>query len=350
MGKMKRYAWLLGLVLSVAGVVFSIAVIQTEQDYRHIPSQPPIGNRAASAQGLKEKGFPFSFLVISDTHNDENAYTLLKEMVSGSDASFLIHVGDAVNPPNIWMHRYFIKRMAEDINPPFPVFLAPGNHDIDYGFQKVPEDRRVSPEVYQKLYGAMRFDFTYNNCLFILCGVDLLKPGEFVDDLRGVLSKKAAGKKHIFVFLHYPPPAVISGFDFPREQEFLALLKTYHVTTCFFGHYHGYHRDLIDGTNMIVLGGGGGSLKSWQSNWGKFHHGLKITVGDTTLAEDIMALQKDVFFHHSMDWGIVVYLLPLVQDRIWVLYVFLCFFSCCTGLALWVTIRRRGIPNKVLKG
>jgi hypothetical protein len=350
MGKRKRCAWLLGLVLSVAGVIFSIAVIQIEKDYRHIPSQPPIGNRAALAQGLKEKGFPFSFLVISDTHNDENAYTLLKEMVSGSDASFLIHVGDAVNPPNIWMHRYFIKRMIEDIKPPFPVFLVPGNHDIDYGFQKVPEDRRVSPEIYRSLYGATSFDFAYNNCLFILCGVDLQKPGEFVDDLRGVLSRKAAGKKHIFVFIHYPPAAVISGFDFPREQEFLSLLKTYKVTTCFFGHYHGYHRDRIDGTNMIVLGGGGGNLKSWQSNWGKFHHGLKITVGETTLAEDIMALQKDVFFHHSMDWGIVVYILPLVENRIWIMYVFLCFFSCCTTLALWVTIKRMGKPNKVLKG
>ena len=152
------------------------------------------------AQGLKEKGLPFSFLVISDTHNNENAYTLLKEMVSRSDASFLIHVGDAVSTPNIWSHRYFIKRMTEDIKPPFPVFLAPGNHDIDYGYQRVPEDQRVSPEIYRRLYGAMRFDFTYNNCLFILCGVDLQKPEEFVDDLRRVLSKKAAGKRHIFVF------------------------------------------------------------------------------------------------------------------------------------------------------
>ena len=255
-----------------------------------------------------------------------------------------------MNPPNIWMHRYFIKRMIEDIKPPFPVFLAPGNHDIDYGFQKVPENQRVSPEIYRSLYGATSFDFTYNNCLFILCGVDLRKPGEFVDDLRGVLSKKAAGKKHIFVFIHYPPSAVISGFDFPREQEFLSLLKTYQVTSCFFGHYHGYHRDRIDGTNMIVLGGGGGSLKSWQSNWGKFHHGLKVTVGETTLAEDIMALQKEVFFHHSMDWGIVVYLLPLVQNRVWRVYVFLFLFSCCTVLSLWVTMRRTARPNKGLKG
>ena len=347
---MKRCARFIGLVLSVAGVVFSIAVIQIEKDYRHIPSQYPIGNRAVLAQGLKEKGFPFSFLVISDTHNDENAYALLKEMVTGTDASFLIHVGDAVSAPDIWMHRYFIKKMTGDFKPPFPVFLAPGNHDIDYGFQRVPENQRVSPEIYRSIYGATSFDFAYNNCLFILCGVDLKKPDGFVDDLRGVLSKKAAGKKHIFVFIHYPPRAVITGFDFPREQEFLSLLKTYKVTTCFFGHYHGYHRDQIDGTNMIVLGGGGGSLKRWQSNWGKFHHGLKITVGEDTLTEDIMVLQKEVFFHHSMGWGIVVGILPLVQNRIWMVYVFLFLFSCCTALSLWVTMRRTARPNKVLKG
>ena len=177
-----------------------------------------IGNRPAFVEQLKEKGLPFSFLVISDTHNDENGYALLGEMLKKNDASFVIHVGDAVSAPSIWMHRYFVKRMAEKVKPHIPVFLAPGNHDIYYGFQRVPEDQRVTPEVYQSYYGAMSFDFTYNNCLFILCGVDLKKPDAFVDDLRSVLSRKAAGKKYVFLFLHYPPDVHDGRLRFPPGE------------------------------------------------------------------------------------------------------------------------------------
>ena len=182
------------------GAVFSIATILIDRDYRSPSRRTQIGNRPAFVEQLKEKGLPFSFLVISDTHNDENGYALLEEILKKNDASFLIHVGDAVSAPSIWRHRYFVKRMAEDIKPPFPVFLAPGNHDIYYGFQRVPEDQRVTPEVYQSLYGAMSFDFTYNNCLFILCGVDLKKPDAFMDDLRSVLSRKARARNAFFSF------------------------------------------------------------------------------------------------------------------------------------------------------
>ncbi len=344
MGK-RRWVRFASLLLCIAGLILSMAVIQIEQEYRHLPSQPLIGNRAVFAQNLKEKGFPFSFLVISDTHNNEDAYALLKEMVRGTEASFLIHVGDAVNPPDIWMHRYFIKRMTEDVKPSFPVFLAPGNHDIDYGFQQVPEDRRVTPEIYRRLYGAMGFDFTFNNCLFILCGVDLQKPDDFIDDLHRVLSEKAAGKKHVFIFLHYPPQAVIPGFDFPREKEFLSLLEAYKVAACFFGHYHGYRRVDSRGTNMIVLGGGGGRLKDWQSDWGKFHHGLKITVREDSVTEDIMALEHEAFFRHSPEWGIAIYILPLVEGRMEIVYGFGFFCLSCLVVFVWLSVMRRRPKN-----
>jgi predicted phosphodiesterase len=329
----KQFFWALSLAVSVIGTVFSIATIFIDRDYRKPLPPYPIGNRPALVNVLKEKGFPFSFLVISDTHNDENAYALFGKILQQTDASFLIHVGDAVNAPSIWRHRYFIKRMTEGIRPPFPVFLAPGNHDIYYGFQRVPEGERVTPEVYQSLYGAMSFDFTFNNCLFILCGVDLNKPDAFLGGLRDVLAKNAPGKKYVFLFFHYPPTGMMSGFDFPREREFFSLLESYKVTSCFFGHYHGYRRKQVNGTNLIVLGGGGGALKSWQSEWGKFHHALKVTVGENSLAEDIMVLKNEPLFHHSFEWRIVADILPLVQNRLWVVYgftlacLFLGFFS-----------------------
>ena len=345
----KRFLWLLSFIFSIIGAVLCISAVLVDRDYHKPLSMHQIGFLAAFVEQLKKKGFPFSFLVISDTHNDERAYVLLKEMVRGSDASFLVHVGDAVSSPNLWMHRYFLRKMIEEVQPPFPVFFAPGNHDIHYGFQAVPEDRRVTERVFESLYGARSFDFTYNHCLFILCGVDLKRPEVFVDDLKSVLSKQAAGKKHIFIFLHFPPTAVIPGFDFPREKEFLSLLESYKVTACFFGHYHGYRHLQTNGTNMIVLGGGGGSLKSWQSDWGKFHHGLKITVSEDTLTEDIMALPKEVIFHHSLSWWIVVDILPLLQNRIWIAYLF-AFGFLGGAFGSLLALKNTGRAKNILKG
>lgn len=318
----RRFLWLLSFIFSIIGVVVCMMTVRVNWDYQKPLSPHQIGNKPAFVEQVKEKGFPFSFLLISDTHNDERAYVLLKQMVKGSDASFMIHVGDAVSSPNLWMHRYFLRKMVEEVQPPFPVFFAPGNHDIYYGFQAVPEDRRVTERVFESLYGSRSFNFTYNHCLFILCGVDLKRPEGMVDDLKSVLSKQAAGKKHIFIFLHFPPSAVIPGFPFFREKEFLSLLDSYKVTACFFGHYHGYRHLQAHGTNMIVLGGGGGNLKSWQSDWGKFHHGLKVTVTEDSLTEDIMTLPKQVIFHHSFRWWIVVDVLPLIQNQIWIVYLF----------------------------
>jgi len=58
------------------------------------------------------------------------------------------------------------------------------------------------------------------------------------------------------------------------------------------------------------VGGGGGRLKSRQSEWGKFHHALQVTVSESGLSEDIMALNKEAVFRHSFQWRIVVDILP----------------------------------------
>jgi len=63
----------------------------------------------------------------------------------------------------------------------------------------------VTPEIYESLYGARNFDFVFNHCLFILCEVDWRRSSSYLDYLRYVLSKKSDGKRHIFLFIHYPP-------------------------------------------------------------------------------------------------------------------------------------------------
>ena len=61
-------------------------------------------------------------------------------------------------------------------------------------------------------------------------------------------------------------------------------------------------------------------MKSWQSEWGKFHHALRITVSENGLSEDMMVLKKETAFRHPFQWWIVVDILPLIQDRVWIAY------------------------------
>lgn len=61
--------------------------------------------------------------------------------------------------------------------------------------------------------------------------------------MRLEASLKAAGEKEKLVFLHYPPR--YKGYECP---EILALLETYGVRRCFYGHLHGgSHRLAMEG-------------------------------------------------------------------------------------------------------
>ncbi len=332
--------------------VFLVCVIQFHRDAQSIPSEHSIGNRVSNVKALKEKGFPFSFLIISDTHNSDRAEKLIRAGLKEKDISFIVHVGDFVSGPGLWDHRFFLLNMAGDIKPPFPVFLTPGNHDIDYTSSISHRRERMPPEIFESFYGARNFDFTFNQCLFILCGVDPRNPRAYLDSLRDILSKKGSGKKYIFVFRHYP----LKGFveydgGLSNEEEFFSLLESHRVTACFSGHYHGYRRGERRGVNLVVLGGGGGRLKSWQKEWGKFHHLLKVTVDEDQITEDMMVLKTNTrnLIRTFKKWCFIS-LFPKLSNRGWVLYGFFILVLCWGVYSVIIAVRhlrkRRGLFKK----
>ena len=62
--------------------------------------------------------------------------------------------------------------------------------------------RRVTPKIYESLYGARNFHFVYNNCLFIICGIDR-NSAEYLNDLRDTLSQKAVREEVYFCFYSF---------------------------------------------------------------------------------------------------------------------------------------------------
>ena len=328
--KPKKEAWrwlfLAILFLFLDGLVWS--VIQFHRNYEHLSSDLLIGNKMATVKALKEKGFPFSFLVIGDTQSSRRAQSLIEMAVKGTPPSFMVILGDFVPRPDIWYHHLFLTEMAVEINPPFPVFLVAGNHDIDYGSKIVARERSVTPEIYESFYGPRNFDFVYNNCLFIICGVDLNNSAAYLEYLHDTLSKKREGKKHVFVFVHYPPKGLVDYIEgyLPREEEFLSLLEAYRVTSCFFGDFHGYWRGQRRGVNLIVSGGGGRHKPS-QSEWGKFHHILRISVNENQVSEEIITAGKGNAFQDFFREMVFTKFFPMMKNRGWIPYLLLILFS-----------------------
>jgi len=306
------FLWLAGLLL---------LVIKFHRYDQHIPSEHLIGNRATNVKSLEERGLPFSFLVIGDTHIRQQATALIKKASKADHVSFMIILGDFVKKPNIWNHRYFLTEMTKELNLHFPVFLVPGNHDIDYTFSGAGEEGRVTPEVFNSLYGSMNFDFAFNGCLFVICGVDTENQASYLNYLRDILSKKGTGKRHIFLFIHHPPRGVgmAGSFPLPYEKEFFSLLEAHRVTSCFFGDYHAYWRGQRRGTNLIISGGGGRLMK-WQPEWGKFHHILRITVDEDMIREEMIILKGEVFSLRGLRKWVFIHLSPILKGRDWVLY------------------------------
>ncbi len=318
-------------------------VIGCLKDYQNIPSHHFIGNRPSNVSALKEEGIPFSFLVVGDTHGSETAKTLIKTALSQSGSSFLVILGDFVAKPDIWNHRFFLTEMTTEIKPSFPVFLVSGNHDIDYNSLKIKKsDRRMSPEMYEALYGERNFDFIFNDCLFVICGVDLKSPTLYLDYLRQVLSQKGKGRKHIFVFIHYPLKGLSDHIEgslpISREEEFFDILETYKVTACFFGDYHGYWRGQKRGVNLVVSGGGG-RLKLSQPKWGKFQHLLRMTIDQEKLAEEILTNGEQFEWKAAFKEWIFTNIFPDLGTSLHVYYLILIGLATVAGGCLYKLTR-----------
>lgn len=344
---MVRWRWVFHLALSMFLVALAILwwiVIGFHRDYRSISPHHMIGNRSSNVAALKEEGFPFSFLIIGDTKGSETAETLIEMALEKGKSSFMVILGDFVKKPDLWNHRFFLTELVVELNPTFPVFLVPGNHDIDYFSSRIKQDdRRVTSELYESIYGARNFDFIFNDCLFIICGVDLKHPALYLDYLRDTLNHKAKERKHIFVFIHYPPKGLadhIKGsLPIPEEDEFFSLLENHKVTACFFGDYHGHWRGQRKGVNLIVSGGGGGLLKKYQPKWGKFHHILKITVEPQKFIEEVITIQGQLELEDRFEECVFAILFPTVERCEWVLYPIFIFLLIMSGFMFIKVVR-----------
>jgi len=136
-------------------------------------------------------------------------------------------------------------------NLPGKKIVLKGNHD--YWWSTVTKTRKAFADS-----GIERIDFLHNNCHtygdIAICGTR----GWFYEEESGKAqdkkildreiqrletSLKAAGDREKYCFLHYPP-----RYRDYVCREVVALLSTYGVTRCFYGHIHGAgHQHAVQG-------------------------------------------------------------------------------------------------------
>lgn len=133
--------------------------------------------------------------------------------------------------------------------------LLKGNHD--YWWTTASKMTRFFTD-----HGFNTLHILHNNCHFYgetaLCGTR----GWFYEEdqeghnekvfnrelIRLEASLKAAGEGEKLCFLHYPP--LYEGYQCP---EIIALLESYHVKMCYYGHLHGgSHRLAVEGLRGSV--------------------------------------------------------------------------------------------------
>ncbi len=186
---------------------------------------------------------------------------------------FVMSVGDFIqgntNDRSVLAREWAV--IDKEIEPlKVPLFLVPGNHDIN---------NDVMRDVWNKRSGVPFYSFVYKDVLFLALDSTGEK-GQIVPDYQVEYVKKAleehSGVRWTFVFLHHPLWLYRDPAGFAKIQP---LLKG-RPHTVFAGHTHQYLHEKREGANYYILGTTGGGSQLRGKRFGEFDHLTWITMAD----------------------------------------------------------------------
>ena len=221
--------------------------------------------------------------------------------IGEENPDFVLVSGDLTNNGERKSHLGFIEYLKMIENSGVPVFVIPGNHDMDNPYSRQFTGNRsfpvpsISRGEFLSLYGDFGYDEAFSRDKWslsyamesapglILIGLDSTVPGEgygyihreTLDWLEGELNKARNAGKGVILFMHHPLLEHFPGQDGDREMKLrnrnvlLNLLIDYDVKTVFTGHYHAL--DIVSYTNRsrTIYDIETGSLISWPFSYRK---------------------------------------------------------------------------------
>lgn len=338
--KNKKRSLIFGYMLvSLILLGVSLYFYYVGKDYFGVRKSEFLGNSESVISILKktEGKMPFSFAFISDTENNDDSIPLIKTLLS-EPIDFLVFAGDFANNPKLPEHRLFMHTISK-FNPSIPIFLAPGNHDIEIKNRNKPG--RFTEANFQEVYGPLNFNFVYNNCLFIFLNNVDWNNQESAEYLKNILSKRNKEIKRTFVFCHIPLKRILDKVTMKenRDSKLNELAAKHKIDYVISGDYH-RHFELndIDGTKYIISGSGGAHYHE-KTFFGRFKSATKITVYDNCVTQELVVNNKFKFTDNSIKHWIYNNVMPYFDSKIWLFNGIIAIFIINALFSLFCFIR-----------
>ncbi|MBN1364396.1 MAG: metallophosphoesterase [Syntrophaceae bacterium] len=300
-----------------------------------------LGNKPENINYVKTTTDPneFTFVVVGDVKCGTATFEAMLDIIHEDKPAFVVVLGDFVDHQELISHKLFALEMTEHTKD-FPMFLIPGNHDIDANGPFGLED-------FEKIYGPAQFYFTLGKNLFVF--LNNISPynqtDQYLKFLEQALSKQMEGAEKIFVFMHIPPSGINSSLmcnGLPGSEELLEIARTHHINYIFSGDHHGYVKTGKDGTAFIVTGGGGAKLRGKH---GRFHHLVRMSIKDETIVETVVTAKKQLETAELIERNIAIYIWPLIARNGLSVAITVVIF----GIAVWMLIYSLRRRKRLLK-
>lgn len=222
---------------------------------------------------------PFRFVAYGDSRTNHAVHRSVLNAISRVNPRFVINSGDIVSDGDRMDHWDEFFKVAGEFMARVPYWPVLGNH----------EDNAALYYDHFALPGIERYySFDYGTCHFVMLDSDDLElvkqekqkvPPEVMREYREArgdywqkqiewLENDLETHKNadfIFATFHHPLYSSPQSEGRRREQErtrelFEELFRRYRITAVFNGHDHVYERNVVDGLQCIITGGGGASL------------------------------------------------------------------------------------------
>ncbi len=284
---------LLCLALTVILVVSLVAGCQAEQPLpkKKVTEKSLIKTQPDTTASTTD----FSFAVFGDNRPDSplapqpEIFRQILKLIQAQQVNLVFSVGDIVSGSR---HPKVYRRQYEDFNSlvsllDCPLYVAPGNHDLQNPVGLNLFKKFISPKTY--------FSFNYRDRHFIILNTEEIGQAGKIGptQLRWLKNDLEKNKnKTSFIFMHRPlysvmnptgdPSKHLSFVDKKNEATVKKLVEKYRVEAVFSGHEHFFNFQKINGVNYFITGCSGSSPYTDEKHGG-FPHFLLVNVKPTTI-------------------------------------------------------------------
>jgi predicted phosphodiesterase len=239
----------------------TLASLQPGTRYEYeLPGYP--GVKGSFQTAAAPTALSYRFLVYGDTRTRHDVHRRVVEAVLKDGVpDFAIQSGDLVEngeDNSLWPIYFDIEKELLRQIAFFPVL---GNHERN-------------THDFSDFFQAVRpyYSFNWGNAHFMVIDSDIANSGsnkwardtfwaEQTKWLEDELQSSQNAEYRVVV-AHHPPFSAVSNRQGsnPEMRALVPMFEKYHVSIAFFGHDHNYQRNLQNGINYVISGGGGAPL------------------------------------------------------------------------------------------